>query len=95
MEVSTVGSAQVLWIAAPDANGNWAGFDVDMCRDNTAVLGDPQAVVFIPLTTQTRFTALASGEADVSKKYHLDILRDVDLKFNLPVSIIMTVRASW
>jgi len=52
--------------AAPDANGNWTGFDVALCRAiATAVLGDPQAVEFVPLTSQTRFTALAAGEVDV------------------------------
>jgi len=52
--------------AAPDANGNWEGFDVALCRAiATAVLGDPQAVEFVPLTSQTRFTALAAGEVDV------------------------------
>ena len=52
--------------AAPDANGNWAGFDVSLCRAvAAAVLGDAQAVQFVPLTSQTRFTALAAGEVDV------------------------------
>lgn len=52
--------------AAPDANGVWSGFDVSLCRAiATAVLGDPQAVEFVPLTSQTRFTALAAGEVDV------------------------------
>jgi len=52
--------------AAPDANGVWSGFDVSLCRAiATAVLNDPQAVQFVPLTSQTRFTALAAGEVDV------------------------------
>ena len=52
--------------AAPDANGVWDGFDVSLCRAiAAAVLGDPQAVEFVPLTSQTRFTALAAGEVDV------------------------------
>jgi len=52
--------------AAPDANGVWSGFDVSLCRAiAVAVLGDAQAVSFVPLTSQTRFTALAAGEVDV------------------------------
>ena len=52
--------------AAPDSNGVWQGFDVSLCRAiAAAVLGDAQAVEFVPLTSQTRFTALAAGEVDV------------------------------
>lgn len=52
--------------ALPDANGNWAGFDVDYCRAlAAAVLGDATKVKFIPTSTQTRFTALQGGEIDV------------------------------
>jgi general L-amino acid transport system substrate-binding protein len=52
--------------AAPDANGNMQGFDVSLCRAiAVAALGDAQAVEFVPLTSQTRFTALAAGEVDV------------------------------
>ncbi|MGQ0566526.1 MAG: amino acid ABC transporter substrate-binding protein [Gemmobacter sp.] len=51
---------------APDANGNWAGFDVDLCRAiAAAVLGDPAKVKFVPTTGETRFTALQSGEVDL------------------------------
>ncbi|HJQ76542.1 MAG TPA: amino acid ABC transporter substrate-binding protein [Acidimicrobiia bacterium] len=49
-----------------DADGNFSGFDIDYCRAvATAVLGDPEAVEYIELTAQQRFTALASGEIDV------------------------------
>ena len=69
--------------AAPDANGNWDGFDISMCRAvAAAVLGDPQAVEFIPQTGKTRFTALASGEIDMlSRNTTWTFSRDVDLKF--------------
>jgi len=51
---------------APDAGGNWTGFDVDFCRGiAAAVLGDPTKVRFVPLTSETRFTALQSGEVDL------------------------------
>ena len=45
---------------APDASGNYQGFDVDLCKAiGAAVLGDQSKVKFIPLTSETRFTALA------------------------------------
>ncbi|ETX14954.1 amino acid ABC transporter substrate-binding protein [Roseivivax halodurans JCM 10272] len=69
--------------AAPDANGNWEGFDVAVCRAvAAAVLEDPQAVEFVSLTGKTRFTALASGEVDIlSRNTTWTFTRDVDLKF--------------
>jgi len=69
--------------ATPDANGNWEGFDVAVCRAvAAAVLGDPQAVEFVPLTSKTRFTALAAGEVDVlSRNTTWTFQRDVELKF--------------
>jgi len=69
--------------AAPDANGNWEGFDVGICRAvAAAVLGDPQAVEFVPTTGKTRFTALASGEIDMlARNTTWTFSRDVDLKF--------------
>jgi general L-amino acid transport system substrate-binding protein len=49
-----------------DAEGNFAGFDIDFCRAvAAAVLGDADKVSYRPLTAQQRFTALQSGEIDV------------------------------
>ncbi|THD76028.1 amino acid ABC transporter substrate-binding protein [Thalassobius vesicularis] len=69
--------------AAPDANGHWDGFDVGMCRAvAAAVLGDGEAVEFVPTTGKTRFTALASGEVDLlARNTTWTYSRDVDLKF--------------
>ncbi|MEM9843678.1 MAG: amino acid ABC transporter substrate-binding protein [Pseudomonadota bacterium] len=69
--------------AAPDANGEWDGFDVGVCRAvAAAVLGDPAAVEFVPTTGKTRFTALASGEIDMlARNTTWTFSRDVDLKF--------------
>ncbi|ETW12395.1 glutamate/glutamine/aspartate/asparagine ABC transporter substrate-binding protein [Roseivivax marinus] len=69
--------------AAPDANGEWSGFDVAVCRAvAAAVLGDPSAVEFVPTTGKTRFTALASGEIDLlARNTTWTFTRDVDLKF--------------
>ncbi|MGA0541087.1 amino acid ABC transporter substrate-binding protein [Neotabrizicola sp. VNH66] len=68
----------------PDANGNWVGFDVDLCRAvAAAVLGDPTKVKFVPTTGETRFTALASGEVDVLVRNSTwTFSRDVDLKLD-------------
>ena len=69
--------------AAPDANNNWQGFDVDMCRAvAAAVLGNADAVKYVPLTGKTRFTALAAGEIDMlARNTTWTFSRDVDLKF--------------
>ena len=76
-------STGLVGFAAADANGNWDGFDVAVCRAvAAAVLGDPQAVKFTPTTGKTRFTALASGEVDMlARNTTWTFSRDVDLKF--------------
>jgi general L-amino acid transport system substrate-binding protein len=50
----------------PDAQGNWKGLDVDVCRAvAAAVLGDATKVKFLPYNTAQRFTALQSGEVEI------------------------------
>jgi general L-amino acid transport system substrate-binding protein len=50
----------------PDKEGQYRGFNADICRAiAAAVLGDPKKVKFVPLTAPTRFQALQSGEVDV------------------------------
>src|SRR5674476_1268295 len=50
----------------PDAQGKWAGLDVDFCKAvAAAVLGDVNKVKFVPLSAKDRFTALQSGEVDL------------------------------
>lgn len=52
--------------AYTDNRGQWRGFDVDFCRAlAAAVLGDPQALRFVPLTAPQRFEALRDGRIDV------------------------------
>jgi general L-amino acid transport system substrate-binding protein len=52
--------------AAQGADGKWAGFDVDFCRAvAAAVLGNGEAVEFVPLNAQERFDKLKSGAVDV------------------------------
>lgn len=69
--------------AAPDANGNWQGFDVAICRAvAAAVLGDPTRVKFEPLTGQTRFSALSSRQVDILvRNTTWTFSRDVELAF--------------
>lgn len=76
-------STGLVGFASPDANGVWEGFDVGVCRAvAAAVLGDSEAVEFIPTTGKTRFTALASGEIDMlARNTTWTFSRDVDLKF--------------
>jgi general L-amino acid transport system substrate-binding protein len=50
----------------PDAQGNWAGLDIDYCRAiAAAVLGDATKVKFVPLDATSRFDALKSEAVDV------------------------------
>jgi len=52
--------------AQQNANGEWEGFDVDYCHAvAAAVLGDRDAVNFVPLTAAERFTAVQTGEVDL------------------------------
>ncbi len=49
-----------------EEGGDFVGFDVDFCKAlAAAVLGDPDAVFYRPLTAGERPTALQSGEIDV------------------------------
>jgi general L-amino acid transport system substrate-binding protein len=75
-------STGLVGFAAADANGNWDGFDVAVCRAvAAAVLGDAQAVKFTPTTGKTRFTALSSGEVDMlARNTTWTFSRDADLK---------------
>lgn len=52
--------------AYTDNRGQWRGFDVDFCRATAAaVLGDANAVRFVPLSATDRFAALNDGRIDV------------------------------
>jgi len=49
-----------------DTNGAWTGFDVDFCRAWAAALfNDADAVEFVGVSAQDRFTALQAGQFDV------------------------------
>jgi general L-amino acid transport system substrate-binding protein len=70
--------------AAPDSQGRWAGFDVDVCRAlSAAIFGVADKVKYVPLTAQQRFTALQSGEVDLLSNNTTNTLqRDTALGLN-------------
>ena len=52
--------------SALDSKGQWKGMDVDVCRAvAAAVLGDSSKIQMVKTSSQTRFTALQTGEIDV------------------------------
>jgi general L-amino acid transport system substrate-binding protein len=78
----------VAGFSAPDAQGQWRGLDVDVCRSiAAAVLGDASKVRFTPLTAAQRFTALQTGEIDVlSRITTITFQRDVQLGIEFPAT---------
>jgi general L-amino acid transport system substrate-binding protein len=68
----------------PDAQGNWTGLDVEMCRAvAAAIFNDPTKVKFVPLSAKDRFTALQSGEIDMlSRNTTWTSSRDTSLGLN-------------
>jgi general L-amino acid transport system substrate-binding protein len=49
-----------------DAQGQWAGFDVDFCRAvAAAIFDDALRVAFVPLSAAERFDALRAGKIDL------------------------------
>ncbi|WP_186393655.1 MULTISPECIES: amino acid ABC transporter substrate-binding protein [unclassified Pannonibacter] len=68
----------------PDAQGNWSGLDVDICRAvAAAIFGDAEKVKYSPLSAKERFTALQSGEIDVlSRNTTWTSSRDTSLGLN-------------
>ena len=69
---------------APDADGNYQGFDVAICKAlAAAIFGDASKIKYVPTTGETRFTALASGEVDLLVRNSTwTYSRDSDLKFD-------------
>jgi general L-amino acid transport system substrate-binding protein len=70
--------------AAPDSQGRYAGFNVDICKAlSAAIFGAVDKVKYVPLTSQQRFTALQSGEVDLLSNNTTDTLqRDTALGLN-------------
>jgi general L-amino acid transport system substrate-binding protein len=74
---------------APDSRGEWRGFNVDFCRAVASmVLGDPNKIQIVPLSTQARFPAMQSGEIDIATNSTTwTMQRDVQLGFNYPAIV--------
>src|SRR5262249_38341731 len=70
-----------------DAQGNWRGFDIDICRAvATAILGSPDAVKIVPMSFAQRWTSLASGEVDlITKTTDATMSRDTELNLQFSV----------
>ncbi|MBI28374.1 MAG: amino acid ABC transporter substrate-binding protein, partial [Pelagibacteraceae bacterium] len=70
----------------PDANGNWEGIDVDVCRAvSAAIFGDADKVEYFPVSAKERFTKLTAGEYDIlSRNTTWTLSRDakIGLTFN-------------
>jgi general L-amino acid transport system substrate-binding protein len=66
--------------ASQNQQGQWRGFDVDMCRAvAAAVLGDAGKVKFVPLGSTERIQALAEDRIDVlSRNTTWTLSRDLD-----------------
>ena len=60
------------------SNGTYEGLDVEICRAiSSAFLGDPDKVIYRPLTATERFTALRTGEIDIlSRNTTINLSRD-------------------
>jgi len=67
--------------SARDNNGNWSGFDVDMCRAiAAAIFNDVSKVNYVPLDATRRFEALQSGNIDVlSRNTTWTMSREIEL----------------
>jgi general L-amino acid transport system substrate-binding protein len=74
----------------PNAQGQWGGFNVEICRAVAiTIFGDPSKVEFIPVTTQSRFPALTNGEVDMlSNNSTWTLTRDSNVnRFNFPAVV--------
>jgi general L-amino acid transport system substrate-binding protein len=71
---------------AQDAQGNWSGLDVDLCRAIAAAIFDvPIKVQFVPLAAKDRFTAVQSGQVDVlARNTTMTMSRDTQLGLEFP-----------
>jgi general L-amino acid transport system substrate-binding protein len=77
-------NGQLPGFGLPDAQGNWTGLDVDLCRAvAAAIFNDASKVKFVPLTAKDRFTALQTGDVDVLiRNTTWTLLRDTQLGLN-------------
>ncbi|HWJ73727.1 MAG TPA: amino acid ABC transporter substrate-binding protein [Kaistia sp.] len=71
----------LLGFGMKNADGAWAGFDVDFCKAvATAIFNDPAKVTYLPLSATDRFDALKSGKVDLlSRNSTWTLGREADL----------------
>jgi len=71
-------------LSARDKDGNWSGFDVELCRAiAAAIFNDASKVNYTPLDANRRFDALRSGSIDVlSRNTTWTMSREVELGLN-------------
>ena len=67
--------------SARDKDGNWSGFDVDLCRAiAAAIFNDASKVNYTPLESSRRFEGLQSGSIDVlSRNTTWTMSREIEL----------------
>src|SRR6478752_6246875 len=67
--------------SARDKDGNWSGFDVDLCRAiAAAIFNDASKVNYTPLESSRRFEGLQSGSVDVlSRNTTWTMSREIEL----------------
>ena len=72
--------------SAPNAQGQWEGIDVELCKGiAVAIFNDPSKVIYSALTASERFTALQSGEVDLlSRNTTWSATRDNSLGLTFP-----------
>ncbi len=53
----------------PDASGNWAGLDSDICRAvATSIFNDANKVNFVPLASKQKILAVVTGQVDLTSR---------------------------
>jgi general L-amino acid transport system substrate-binding protein len=74
----------LLGFSTRDEQGNWSGFDIDLCRAlAAAIFNDPKKVQFIPLGTTERLSALQADKIDVlSRNTTWTLSREAPFKLN-------------
>lgn len=78
-------NTMLLGFAAPDAQGRWQGFDVDLCRAvAAAVLGNAEKVQYVGLSAPQRFVALQSGAIDLlSRNTTITLAREASMGLHM------------
>ena len=74
----------------PDSQGRWQGFNIEICRAVAiTIFNDASKVEFVPVTTQSRFPALAAGEVDIlSNNTTWTLTRDSNVnRMNFPAIV--------